>query len=191
MGVECVTGRWRQKGEDSSGSGAGSGSGGDGLSDPSKELLMSTGRLNSFSEEELPVLLSRSFSLLFVLSSALRRASFWNDPGVDWLAGREVPRLSVVGVVRFWRPPAAHCSMQTMSSRIGSARVGSANPIGVASFGQVVSRCAASGRVASSCTAGVVVASIASRASSGRRGYCAGAGRSARICCSNFSILVL
>ena len=50
--------------------------------------------------------------------------------GVDWLARREVPLLSVVGVVRFWRPPATHCSMETMSSEIGSARVGSANLVG-------------------------------------------------------------
>ena len=65
--------QWRRKGEDSSGSDAGSGSDGDGdgLSDPSEELLMLTERLYSSSKEELPVSLSCSSSLLFVLSSAL------------------------------------------------------------------------------------------------------------------------
>ena len=94
-----------------------SGSGGDGLSE---ELLMSTARLHFSSKEELPVLLSHSSSLLFVLSSVLRCASFPIDSGVDWLAGREIPRLPVVEVVRFWRPTAAHCLMETMSSGIGS-----------------------------------------------------------------------
>ena len=96
-----------------------------------------------------------------------------------------------MGVVRFWRPLIAHCSMETMSSGIGSDRVGSANPVGVASIGRAISGCATSSRGASGCTAGVGVASVASRASSGRRGYCTGAERSARIYCSNFSILVL
>ena len=94
-------------------------------------------------------------------------------------------------MVRFWRAPAAHYSMETMSFGIGSAKVRSANPVGVASFGQVVSECATLGCGASGCTAEDNVASVASRAGSGRRGCCAGAGRSARICYSNFSILVL
>ena len=123
---------------------------------------MSTERLYSSSKEKLPISLSRSSSLLFVLSSTLRRASFRIDPSIDWLVGREVPTLPIVGVVRFWRPLATHCSMETMSSGIGSAKVGSANPIGVASFDRAVSSCVAAGRRASGCTTGVGVASVTS-----------------------------
>ena len=186
-------GRWRRKGKDSSSSGAASGSGGDGLLDPwsSEELLMVTGRLYSSSKEELLVLLSRSSSLLFVLSSPLQRASFWIDPGVDWLARREVPRLPVVEVVRFWRPLATHCLMETMSSGIGFARVGSANLVGVASFGRATSGCATSGYGAFGFIAGVDVASVASGVGSRHRGCCVDARKSVRISRSNFSILVL
>ena len=81
--------------------------------------------------------------------------------------------------------------METMSSGIGSARVGSANPVGVALLGRAVSRCAASGRGASDCTAGAGVASVTSGVGSGCRGYCVGARRSTFIYYSNFSILVL
>ena len=96
-----------------------------------------------------------------------------------------------MGVVRFWRPPTAHCSMETISYGISSARVESANLVGVASFGRAASGCTSSGRGASGCTTGVGVTFVASGAGFGHRGCCAGAGRSVRISCSNFSILVL
>ena len=196
LGVKRITGRRRRKGEDSVssfGSGAGSSSGGEGLSDPwsSKELLIVTGRLYFSSKEELSVLLSRSFSLLFVLSSALRLASFRINPSIDWLARREIPRLPVVGVVRFLRPPVVHYSMETMSSKLGSTRVGSVNPVGVASFGRAASCCATFGRGASGCTTRVGVAFVAFGVGSEHRGCCVDAERSVRISCSNFSILVL
>ena len=76
--------------------------------------------------------------------------------------------------------------MEMISSRIGSAKVGSANPVGVALFGWAASGCAASGWAAR-----VGIASVASGAGFGHCGCCAGARRSVRISCSNFSILAL
>ena len=73
-------------------------------------------------------------------------------------------------MVRFWRPLAAHCLIEMISSKIGSARVGSANPVGVASFGWVAFDCATSGCRAFGWAAGVGIASIAFGAGFGCRG---------------------
>ena len=64
--------------------------------------------------------------------------------------------------------------METMSSGIGSATVGSANLVDVASFGRAISGCATSGRRASGCTVGVSVAFVASGVGSEHHDCCAG-----------------
>ena len=116
--------------------------------------MLAESSCSSSSSEELPNLLASSCALLLLLASSLLRAAslippktvtgvpslprswLWViDPDVDRLTRIVVPLLYVVGVAMSWRPPAAHCSSEAMSSMlrdfgIGSCSVGSAIPVG-------------------------------------------------------------
>ena len=152
---------------------------------------MVTGRLYSSSKEELPISLSCSSSLLFVLSLALQHVSFRINPGVDWLVGREVPLLLVVGVVRFWRPLAAYYSMETMSSGLALQRLDL--PIQLLWF-RLVGQLPVDALPIAELPVGLlelVLPPLLLELVFGRCGCCSSAWRSARISRNNFSILAL